>query len=355
MEEFIDESVIEEKKQEIIQNPERLEQEKQVIQKYGNIFNPSNLNNLTAEDFKSFLLMKNNKHWEGIHRQGNIITSDMNKLKKALENMLNESKSLEERLNFLFPNNKPNYIKGLGRAIATPILMMVYPNKYGVWNTKSESGLMKMGLLKDWRSKKSFADKYIYVNEILNDLAKKYNITLWQLDEIVGWTVLGNKPIGQENIIDIEPSNDIDNLSDNYPDEESKKDFGLESHLEDFLVENWEKLELGKKYDILQEEGDIVGQQYSTATGRIDLLARSKDKKEWLVIELKKGRSSDSVVGQALRYITWVKKNLAKPHETVKGLIILGEIDNKLSYSVEATDKKIDLMTYSVNFALKRY
>jgi len=111
------------------ENVERKNEEIEVIEKYGSMFNPSNLDSLNKEDFKSFLLIKNNKHWEGIHRQGNMITQDMTKLKNALKILLDEEKPIEERLNFLFPKNKAGYIKGLGRAIVTPILMVVYPTK----------------------------------------------------------------------------------------------------------------------------------------------------------------------------------------------------------------------------------
>ena len=51
------------------QNPQRIAEEDEVMKRYGYIFHPRNLDNLKKEDFKSFLLMKNNKHWEGIHRQ----------------------------------------------------------------------------------------------------------------------------------------------------------------------------------------------------------------------------------------------------------------------------------------------
>lgn len=40
----------------------RINDEKAVIEKFGFIFNPDNLDKLTADDdFKSFLLIKNNK------------------------------------------------------------------------------------------------------------------------------------------------------------------------------------------------------------------------------------------------------------------------------------------------------
>lgn len=98
--------------------------------------------------------------------------------------------------------------------------------------------------------------------------------------------------------------------------------FALEKHLEDFLVQNWAHTDLGKLYDIFEEEGESVGQQYPTDTGAIDLLAISKDKKRLLVVELKKGRASDAVVGQVLRYMGFVQEELAETGQTVAGAII---------------------------------
>src|SRR4029077_6698674 len=73
---------------------------------------------------------------------------------------------------------------------------------------------------------------------------------------------------------------------------ENPSAFALEEHLEDFLVKNWAQTELGKDFDIFEDEGEKV-QQYQTDTGPLDILAISKDKKRLLVVELKKGRASD--------------------------------------------------------------
>ena len=83
--------------------------------------------------------------------------------------------------------------------------------------------------------------------------------------------------------------------------------FALEKRLEDFLVQNWKGTELGQHYDIIEEEGELVGQQYPSDTGPIDILAISENKKELLVVELKKGRCSDVVVGQVQRYMGYAK------------------------------------------------
>lgn len=170
-----------------------LKSEKVVIGKYGSIFHPSNLENLTKENFLSFLLIKNNLHWEGIHRQQESVTSDMQKLKQTLTVLLDESRSLMDRLNSLSPKNGKFYVKGLSKAIITPILLVVYPDKYGVWNKKSEEGLRKLELFPEFQRGNSFGEKYDEINNVLGSLAKKYSISLWQLDGVLG-EIAGNGP-----------------------------------------------------------------------------------------------------------------------------------------------------------------
>jgi len=87
--------------------------------------------------------------------------------------------------------------------------------------------------------------------------------------------------------------------------------FAMEAHLEDFLVANWSHTELAKDYDIY-EDNVQKAQQYPTDTGRIDILAVSRDKKTLLVVELKKGKAADVAVGQTLRYMGFVKEELAE-------------------------------------------
>ena len=77
-------------------------------------------------------------------------------------------------------------------------------------------------------------------------------------------------------------------------------------------MKNWKQTELGRIYDIYEEDGELVGQQYPSDTGPIDILAISKDKKTILVVELKKGRASDNVVGQIQRYMGYVLEELAE-------------------------------------------
>ena len=127
--------------------------------------------------------------------------------------------------------------------------------------------------------------------------------------------------------------------------------FALESHLEDFLVQNWSSTELGESHDIFEEEGEAAGQQYPTDTGHIDILAVSKDGKELLVVELKKGRASDAVVGQIQRYMGYVLDELAEPDQTVRGCIVALEDDLRLRRALRATTN-IEFYRYQVSFKL---
>lgn len=126
--------------------------------------------------------------------------------------------------------------------------------------------------------------------------------------------------------------------------------FALEEHLEEFLVKNWAHTELGKDYDIYEEDGEKA-QQYQTDTGPLDILAISKDQKRLLVVELKKGRASDVVVGQTLRYMSFVQDELAEEGQTVLGVVIAYEDDPKIRRALMMTPN-ISFYRYQVSFKL---
>jgi len=126
--------------------------------------------------------------------------------------------------------------------------------------------------------------------------------------------------------------------------------FAMEEHLEHFLVKNWVQTELGKEYDIYEEDGEKA-LQYQTDTGPLDILALSKDKKRLLVVELKKGRASDAVVGQTLRYMSFVQEMLAEKDQVVHGIIIALEDDQRIRRAL-AMVSNVRFCRYQVNFKL---
>ena len=127
--------------------------------------------------------------------------------------------------------------------------------------------------------------------------------------------------------------------------------FEMELHLEDFLVRNWQSTPLAQKWDIYEEDGELLGKQYPTDTGPLDILAISKDKQSYLVIELKRGRANDKVVGQILRYMGYIQEEIAESEQTVQGLIIALEEDTSLQRTLRMTND-IEFMRYRVSFEL---
>jgi restriction system protein len=134
---------------------------------------------------------------------------------------------------------------------------------------------------------------------------------------------------------------------------ESQTVFALERHLEDFLVANWVHTELGQDYEIYQQDGEISGQQFPTDTGPIDILAISRDRNRLLVVELKRGKARDVVAGQILRYMGYVREELAEPHQVVEGVIIALEDDLALRRALSIVPG-VSFYRYQVNFTLNR-
>jgi len=128
--------------------------------------------------------------------------------------------------------------------------------------------------------------------------------------------------------------------------------FYMEKQLEDFIISNWNETELGKKYDLIYEEGTLISQQYRTDIGIIDILAKDKNTKSYVVIELKKNQTSDDTVGQAMRYMGWVEEKLNDPN--VKGIIVAGQFDQKLHYAMKRA-KDVEIFIYEVDFKLRAH
>ena len=136
--------------------------------------------------------------------------------------------------------------------------------------------------------------------------------------------------------------------------ESTEFSFALESHLEEFLIRNWCDVEFGKDYDLLRNSsGDLIGQQYQTDTGPIDLLAISKDRRSYLVIELKRARSSDSTVGQILRYMAYVKEEEAEAGQSVKGIIVANSEDSKAKRATSMVPD-VSFWQYQLSFEVKQ-
>lgn len=80
-------------------------------------------------------------------------------------------------------------------------------------------------------------------------------------------------------------------------------------------------------------QGAHNGHFATDEVGTLDFLAKDTND-NFVVIELKKD-STDKTLGQILRYMGWVKENLCKEKQDVRGLIIAESKDNRLDYALK--------------------
>lgn len=308
-----------------------------VLKQYQPLFTMEAIGDMDADQFKSFLLFENNRHWIGLHRQGGRMCSDMKKLRGALKTILDENQGMSERWDAI-----AGKVSGLGRATISAILMVAYPHRYGVWNNTSEAALQELRLWPNFAHGTSLGRKYEVVNALLNRLASALGTDLWTLDALF-WRVM--RPAAEGGTVGIAEG-------DGMPTESDENKFGLEKHLHDFLFDNWGCTTLGKEWNLYAEDGDPQSAyEFPTGVGEIDLLARHKNGHRWLVIELKRGQTNDDTVGQVLRYIAWIRKNLASSKDKVEGLIIARSVGDSLRYAVSEVPQ-VSVMEYKVDFRL---
>lgn len=165
-----------------------------VHREFGRLFDPDNLHRLTDIEFKEFLLYQHNRHWWGIHRHQAKLVSDMSRLRSVLGLLLDESLPIQERLDQIEPAGGPKPLPGLGKAVFTPIMHVVYPEKYGVWNSVAESAMQRLQLWPPLDRGLTFGDSYAAVNGSLNDVAAKLDVDLWTLDSLWWLTELAHEP-----------------------------------------------------------------------------------------------------------------------------------------------------------------
>lgn len=129
----------------------------------------------------------------------------------------------------------------------------------------------------------------------------------------------------------------------------SNREFAYETDLRNYLVKNLNALEAGLR---LYEEEGIRGVEFPVGGRFIDILALDRQS-SLVVIELKVSRGYDRVVGQLMRYIAWVKANLAESGQNVRGIIVARQISEDLLLACSVVPN-VELFEYELSLSLKR-
>lgn len=112
----------------------------------------------------------------------------------------------------------------------------------------------------------------------------------------------------------------------------------LEEGLEEAIKPNLKRMGL----TLASEE---IRQQFymGPGVGRSDLICTNADG-DFVVIELKRGLTSDETIGQVLRYVGWVQENIAAEGQEVHGWIVAGDYDEQLRLAAKAAKVKLWLV-----------
>lgn len=153
----------------------------EVLGRFSPAFQPGAVAYLDENVFRAFLSFENNKHWTGLERQPQLY-ADMNRLRQVLRVLVDEARPIRERVNTVIE------APGMGTAKLSAILQVAYPEKYGVWNGTSQKALSSLGLWPTFARGATTGERYVAVNQVLHDLARRLEIDLWTLDAL--WWVL---------------------------------------------------------------------------------------------------------------------------------------------------------------------
>jgi hypothetical protein len=153
-----------------------------------------------------------------------------------------------------------------------------------------------------------------------------------------------------------EPGRDPTPISEGSPTPESElvegaigsDEFAYEHDLRDYLAKNLHIIEPSLR--LYSEEG-ITGVEFPAGGRYIDLLAIDQFG-GYVVIELKVSKGYDRVVGQLLRYMSWIKRHHAEPGQAVRGIILAKEIGDDLRLAC-ADIPNVSLFEYALSVSVK--
>lgn len=321
--------------------------------KWSQWINPAKLSSISDTDlttcFREYFNAGAGRHpFNAIYRDRIIRNVGF---RPALDFLLDERVPVEKRLDGVLDAKGKHRIEGLGKGLATSFLTDLDPMRYGSWNNKVEMGLNALGRMPVFNRGETPGTCYEKVLKELTAIRElRPQVTFVELDYLLH--IVSVEPEGIATVEAIRRGAVIE-VPERPPSAAADLEFVMEKYLEEFMEANFSSINFGTKLELYQDE-EGSGRQYPTSIGRIDLLAVERHKQEFVVIELKKGKTGDTVVGQVLRYMGWVNENLLPKHPgyKVRGLVVVREEDEKLRLALSQMSS-VTALVYSISFELR--
>lgn len=130
---------------------------------------------------------------------------------------------------------------------------------------------------------------------------------------------------------------------------EGSSEFAYEHDLRDYLARNLHLVEPSLR--LYNDEG-VTGVEFPVGGRYVDILALDKND-NYVVIELKVSKGYDRVIGQLLRYVSWIKQHQAEANQSVRGIIIAKKITEDLRLACSELPS-ISLYEYDLSVAVRK-
>jgi hypothetical protein len=226
--------------------------------------------------------------------------------------------------------------KGIGIQTVSQFLLALNSREYPLVTTQT------LDMLELDASQEEEARKDAILKHGINDPSELHERTIGLLSQSLVFEAAKRE-------LNLEKYTQVNNLiwfahigtpGDGEEDEYAFTSLSVENDLRDYLAAHPSLVEHGLS---------VVGKEFDAQeAGEIDILCKDRSGSH-VVIELKKGRKSDIVVGQILRYMGWVTKNLKTK---TRGIIIVNKPDDKLEFAVLPLSGLIQVKYYRMKFEI---
>jgi hypothetical protein len=99
-------------------------------------------------------------------------------------------------------------------------------------------------------------------------------------------------------------------------------------------------------------QGKPVGVDFSTEVGEIDLLGRDTSG-SYVVVMVAGQDQGEDYIGEVLERVGWIRKHLATGSEKVRGILLLDQPPESLSYAAAAVADTITFKTYRMSLCFE--
>lgn len=133
---------------------------------------------LDVDTFAGFLRFETNRHWWNLHRHEPVLVRHFELVREVLVELLGPKGTIGERIDAI------GDIPGFTTDLYTAILLVAYPDEFGVRSAISDSAMERLGLMPDFDEDVSVGQQYEAVNEMLAATAQELGVDLWTLDAL---------------------------------------------------------------------------------------------------------------------------------------------------------------------------